>query len=56
LVTSASIIYGDLVREYAREKGLGRWLISVPLLAPYLFNPWLTLMTPTDGGRQCMIA
>lgn len=39
--------YGDLVREYARQRGLHRWLISVPLLTPYLSSLWLTLVTPT---------
>ena len=39
--------YGDLVREYAKQKGLRRWLISVPLLTPYLSSLWLTLVTPT---------
>ena len=28
--------YGDLIREYARQRGLRRWLISVPLLTTYL--------------------
>ena len=39
--------YGSLVREYARQKGVRRWLISVPLLTPYLSSLWLTLVTPT---------
>ncbi len=39
--------YGDLVREYAKQKGLRRYLISVPLLTPYLSSLWLTLVTPT---------
>lgn len=39
--------YGDLVREYARQKGLRRWLISVPVLTPYLSSLWLALVTPT---------
>lgn len=39
--------YGDLVREYARQKGLHRWLISVPVLTPYLSSLWLALVTPT---------
>ena len=39
--------YGDLVREYAHQKKLRRWLISVPLLTPYLSSLWLTLVTPT---------
>ena len=38
--------YGDLVREYARQKGLHRWLISVPVLTPYLSSLWLALVTP----------
>ena len=28
--------YGGMIREYARQKGLRRWLISVPVLTPYL--------------------
>src|SRR6185295_19249035 len=28
--------YGGIIREYARQKGLRRWLIAVPLLTPYL--------------------
>ena len=39
--------YGALVREYARQKGLHRWLISVPVLTPYLSSLWLALVTPT---------
>ena len=39
--------YGKLVREYAKQKQLKRWLISVPLLTPYLSSLWLTLVTPT---------
>ena len=39
--------YGELVREYARQKGLRRWLISVPVLTPYLSSLWLALVTPT---------
>ena len=39
--------YGDLVREYARQKHLHRLLINVPLLTPYLSSLWLTLVTPT---------
>ena len=38
--------YGELVREYARQKGLRRWLISVPVLTPYLSGLWLALVTP----------
>src|SRR5438045_7698750 len=46
--------YGDLIREYARQKGLRRWLISVPVLTPYLSGLWLALVTPTafEVGRH----
>jgi uncharacterized protein YbjT (DUF2867 family) len=40
--------YGDLIREYARQRGLRRWLISVPVLTPYLSGLWLALVTPTS--------
>jgi uncharacterized protein YbjT (DUF2867 family) len=42
------VSYGDLIREYARQKGLRRWLISVPVLTPYLSSLWLALVTPTS--------
>jgi uncharacterized protein YbjT (DUF2867 family) len=46
--------YGDLIREYARQKRLRRWLISVPVLTPYLSGLWLALVTPTsfEVGRH----
>ena len=46
--------YGDLIREYARQKGLRRWLISVPVLTPYLSSLWLALVTPAsfEVGRH----
>jgi len=46
--------YGDLIREYARQKGLRRWLISVPVLTPYLSGLWLALVTPDayEVGRH----
>ncbi len=40
--------YGDLIREYARQQGLRRWLISVPVLTPYLSSLWLALVTPAS--------
>ncbi len=39
--------YGGMTREYARQRGLRRWLISVPVLPPYLSSLWLALVTPT---------
>ncbi len=40
------LTYGDLIRVYARQRGLRRWLISVPVLTPYLSGLWLALVTP----------
>ena len=34
------------MREYARQRGLRRLMISVPLLTPYLSSLWLGLVTP----------
>ncbi len=46
--------YGQLIKEYARQRGLRRWLISVPLLTPYLSSLWLGLVTPATAevGRH----
>ena len=38
--------YGDLMREYARQRGLRRLMIPVPLLTPRLSSLWLALVTP----------
>jgi uncharacterized protein YbjT (DUF2867 family) len=40
------VSYGDLLREYARQRGLRRWMIPVPLLTPRLSSLWLGLVTP----------
>ena len=46
--------YGGMIREYARQKGLRRWLRSLPVLTPYLSSLWLALVTPTafEVGRH----
>lgn len=46
--------YLDMIREYARQRGLHRLLISVPLLTPYLSGLWLALVTPSsyEVGRH----
>ena len=46
--------YGGLIREYARQRGMRRWLISVPVLTPYLSGLWLALVTPAsfEVGRH----
>ena len=38
--------YGDIMREYAKQRGLERHLISVPFLTPRLSSLWLALVTP----------
>jgi len=38
--------YGDLMREYARQRGLRRVMIPVPVLTPWLSSLWLGLVTP----------
>ena len=52
--------YGDVMREYARQRGLTRVMISVPFLTPRLSSLWLGLVTPdlragrarTDCGAE----
>jgi uncharacterized protein YbjT (DUF2867 family) len=46
--------YGDVMREYARQRGLKRLMIPVPLLTPRLSSLWLGLVTPVYArvGRQ----
>jgi hypothetical protein len=34
------------MREYARQRGLRRWLLPVPVLTPWLSSLWLGLVTP----------
>jgi uncharacterized protein YbjT (DUF2867 family) len=48
------VTYSDLIREYARQQRLRRWLIFVPVLTPYLSGLWLTLVTPAtyEVGRH----
>jgi uncharacterized protein YbjT (DUF2867 family) len=40
------VSYGDLMREYARQRGLRRVMIRVPVLTPWLSSLWLGLVTP----------
>lgn len=46
--------YDDLLREYARQRGLKRLMIPVPVLTPYLSSLWLGLVTPLQAriGRK----
>ncbi len=40
------VSYGEIMQEYARQRGLRRLLIPVPLLTPRLSSLWLRLVTP----------
>jgi uncharacterized protein YbjT (DUF2867 family) len=48
------VSYGDIMHEYARQRGLRRWMIPVPVLTPYLSSLWLGLVTPVHAriGRK----
>jgi uncharacterized protein YbjT (DUF2867 family) len=48
------VSYGDLMREYARLRGLRRVMIPVPALTPRLSSLWLGLVTPVYAqvGRE----
>lgn len=40
------VSYGDILREYSRQRGLHRLMIPVPVLTPRLSSLWLGLVTP----------
>ena len=40
------VSYGEIMREYARQRGLLRVIIPVPVLTPRLSSLWLGLVTP----------
>jgi uncharacterized protein YbjT (DUF2867 family) len=40
------VSYGQIMQEYARQRGLRRLMIPVPLLTPFLSSLWLGLVTP----------
>lgn len=48
------VSYLDIMREQARQRGLKRWFISVPVLTPRLSSLWLGLVTPVYArvGRK----
>jgi hypothetical protein len=43
------VSYGDMMREYARLRGLRRLLLPVPVLTPHLSGLWLALVTPAQA-------
>ncbi|HET6372599.1 MAG TPA: SDR family oxidoreductase [Candidatus Polarisedimenticolia bacterium] len=48
------VSYGEIMMEYARQRGLRRVLIPVPFLSPRLSSLWLGLTTPVYArvGRK----
>jgi hypothetical protein len=48
------VSYAEIMREYARQRGLHRLLIPVPVLTPKLSSLWLGLTTPVYArvGRK----
>jgi uncharacterized protein YbjT (DUF2867 family) len=46
--------YRDIMREYARQRGLRRLMVPVPVLTPRLSSLWLGLVTPLYArvGRE----
>ena len=48
------VSYGEIMKEYARQRGLRRLMIPVPVLTPYLSSLWLGFVTPVYAriGRK----
>jgi len=48
------VAYADLMREYARQAGLRRAMIRVPLATPRISSLWLSVVTPVYAsiGRE----
>ena len=48
------VAYADLMREYARQAGLRRAVIRVPLATPRISGLWLSIVTPVYAsiGRE----
>jgi uncharacterized protein YbjT (DUF2867 family) len=48
------VTYLDLMKEYAGQRELKRWMIPVPVLSPRLSSLWLGLVTPVYArvGRE----
>ncbi len=48
------VSYADIMRAYARQRGIRRRMIAVPVLTPYVSSLWLGLVTPLYAriGRE----
>jgi len=44
------VSYVDLMRMYARVRGLRRYIVGVPLVSPRLSAYWVNLITPVPAG------
>ena len=44
------LTYGEMIRAYARQRGLRRLMIPVPVLTPRLSSYWVSLVTPIPSG------
>ena len=48
--------YLGIMREFARQRGLRRWILRVPFLSLSLSSRWLTLITPVYASiGRCLI-
>ena len=43
------VSYGDMMRRFARIRGLHRLLLPVPVLTPHLSGLWLAVVTPAQA-------
>ena len=52
------VSYGDVMKEYARQRGLRRYTIPVPLISPHVSSLWLGLVTPLYAriGRKLVLS
>jgi len=44
------LTYGDMMKDYARIRGLHRWLFHVPVLTPRLSSYWVHWVTPISAS------
>jgi len=45
-----AVSYREIMDEYARQRGLRRWMFPVPVLTPRLSSLWLRLITPLHAA------
>lgn len=44
------LTYEDMLRLYARRRGLGRWFVPLPSVSPRLCAAWIEAVTPIPAG------